>query len=119
MIDLRKIFILLFCVVLLSVTFCGCGNSDEELRKVSNNSTNASVKVKVPPLNRNLKTESSTTANNSTIKESTTEFSTISKENVEKGTEKSTTKSNNFKSKNKNKPTKNQEKSTLAFFDED
>ena len=119
MIDLKKIFILLFGVVLLSVTFCGCSNNDEELRKVSNNSTNASVKVKVPPLNRNLKTESSTTANNSTIKESTTEFSTNIKENVEKGTEKSTTKSNNFKSKNKNKPTKNQEKSTLAFFDED
>ena len=38
---------------------------------------------------------------------------------MEKGIEKSTTKSNNFKSKNKNKPTKNQEKSTLAFFDED
>ena len=117
MINLKKIFILLFCVVLLSVTFCGCSNNDEELRKVSNNSTNVSVKVKVPPLNRNLNSGTSTTA--SEVKENTTEFSTTSKENVEKGIEKSTTKSNNFKSKNKNKPTKNQEKSTLGFFDED
>lgn len=119
MINLKKIFILLFCVVLLSVAFCGCGNSDEELRKVNNNSTDISTKVKVPPLNRNLKADTSTTANKSEVKESTTEFSTNSKENVEKGTEKATSKSNNFKSKNKNKPTKNQEKSTLAFFDED
>lgn len=104
---------------MLSVTFCGCGNNDEELRKVSNNSTNVSVKDKVPPLNRNLNSDTSTTANKSEVKENTTEFSTISKENVEKETEKSTTKSNNFKSKNKNKPTKNQEKSTLSFFDED
>lgn len=122
MINLKKIFILLFCVfcvVLLSVTFCGCSNNDEELIKVSNNSTNVSVKVKVPPLNRNLNSDTSTTANKSEVKENTTEFSTISKENVEKEIEKSTTKSNNFKSKNKNKPTKNQEKSTLSFFDED
>lgn len=105
---------------MLLVTFCGCGNNDEELRKVSNNSTNVSVKVKVPPLNRNLNSDTSaTTIGNSKTKENTTEFSTISKENVEKETEKSTTKSNNFKSKNKNKPTKNQEKSTLSFFDED
>lgn len=104
---------------MLSVTFCGCGNNDEELRKVSNNSTNISVKVKVPPLNRNLNSDTSTTANISEVKENTTEFSTISKENVEKETEKATTKSNNFKSKNKNKPTNNQEKSTLGFFDED
>lgn len=104
---------------MLSVTFCGCGSSDEELRKVSNDSTNISVKVKVPPLNRNLNSDTSTTANKSEVKESTNEFSTISKENVEKEIEKSTTKSNNFKSKNKNKPTKNQEKSTLSFFDED
>lgn len=102
---------------MLSVTFCGCGSIDEELRKVSNNSTNVSVKV--PPLNRNLNSDTSTTANKSEVKENTTEFSTISKENVEKEIEKSTTKSNNFKSKNKNKPTKNQEKSTLSFFDED
>lgn len=86
---------------MLSVTFCGCSNNDEELRKVSNNSTNVSVKVKVPPLNRNLNSDTSTTANKSEVKENTTEFSTISKENVEKGIEKSTTKSNNFKSKNK------------------
>lgn len=119
MINLKKIFILLFCVVLLSVTFCGCSNNDEELRKVSNNSTNVSVKVKVPPLNRNLNSDTSTTANKGEVKENTTEFSTISKENVEKEIEKSTTKSNNFKSKNKNNPTKNQEKSTLSFFDED
>lgn len=105
---------------MLSVAFCGCGNNDEELRKVNNNSTNVSVKVKVPPLNKNLKIDTSaTTIGNSKTKENTTEFSTISKENVEKGIEKSTTKSNNFKSKNKNKPTKNQEKSTLGFFDED
>lgn len=103
----------------MSVTFCGCGSSDEELRKVSNNPTNISVKVKVPPLNRNLNSDTSTTANKSEVKENTTEFSTIPKENVEKEIEKATTKSNNFKSKNKNKPTKNQEKSTLAFFDKD
>lgn len=120
MINLKKIFILLFCAVLLSVTFCGCSNNDEELRNVSNDSTNVSVKVKVPPLNRNLNFDTSTTtASSNKVKESSTEFSTISKENVEKGIEKSTTKSNNFKSKNKNKPTKNQEKSTLSFFDED
>ena len=87
---------------MLLVTICGCSNNDEELRKVSNNSTNVSVKVKVPPLNRNLNSDTSTTANKSEVKENTTEFSTISKENVEKETEKSTTKSNNFKSKNKN-----------------
>lgn len=105
---------------MLSVTFCGCGNNDEELRKVSNDSTNISVKVKVPPLNKNLKIDTSaTTASSNKAKESTTKFSTNSKENVEKETEKATTKSNNFKSKNKNKPTKNQEKSTLSFFDED
>ena len=80
MINLKKIFILLFCVVLLSVTFCGCSNNDEELRKVSNNSTNVSVKVKVPPLNRNLNSGTSTTANKSEVKENTTEFSTTSKE---------------------------------------
>lgn len=104
---------------MLSVAFCGCGNNDEELRKVNNNSTKVSTKVKVPPLNKNLKIDTSTTANKSEVKENTTEFSTNSKENVENKTEKATTKSNNFKSKNKNKPTKNQEKSTLSFFDED
>lgn len=104
---------------MLSVTFCGCGNNDEKLRKVSNDSTNISVKVKVPPLNRNLNSDTSTTANKSEVKENTAEFSTNSKENVENKTEKATTKSNNFKSKNKNKPTKNKEKSTLSFFDED
>lgn len=120
MINLKKIFILLFCVVLLSVTFCSCGNNDEELRKVNNNSTNVSTEVKISSSNRNLKADTSTTTTSiSTVKENTTEFSTISKENVEKEIEKVTTKSNNFKSKNKNKPTNNQEKSTLAFFDED
>lgn len=105
---------------MLSVAFCGCGNNDEELRKVNNNSTKVSTKVKVPPLNKNLKIDTSaTTIGNSKTKENTTEFSTNSKKNVENKTEKATTKSNNFKSKNKNKPTKNQEKSTLSFFDED
>lgn len=105
---------------MLSVTFYGCGNNDEEFRKVNNNSTNVSVKVKVPPLNKNLKIDTSaTTIGNSKTQENTTEFSTNSKENVENKTEKATTKSNNFKSKNKNKPTKNKEKSTLSFFDED
>ncbi len=104
---------------MLSVAFCGCGSSDEELRKVNNNSTDISTKVKVPPLNKNLKAGTSTTTNSRKDKESTTEFSTNITKNVEKETEKATTKSNNFKSKNKNKPTKNQEKSTLAFFDED
>lgn len=103
---------------MLSVTFCGCSNNDEELRKVSNNSTNVSVKVKVPPLNRNLNSDTSTTANKSEVKENTTEFSTISKENVEKELKnqpqnliisKVKTKINLLKSR----------KSTLSFFDED
>lgn len=111
-----KNILLICCISLLLATFCGCSN-EPKARKVSRDITNISTTTESTTKS---KTTNTTTVNNKISRESTTEFSTSEKENVENKVEISTTKpSNEFKSKNKNTPTKSQEKSTLAFFDED